>query len=395
MDKKILIIGAGIAGLNASKSAREADKDCNITILEMGSLNTYTRTRIPHYISGEASYKDMTPYGDDWYINNRINLIKNTKVTRIDIDNKVVYTDKISYQYDKLIITIGASPFKPPIKDIHLKNILTLRTIHDADNVISLGKKTRACTIIGGGLLGLEIAYSIKQLGCEVNVVEINDRLLPRQSDNIASSLLLDALKSKGLNVYLNGETEEFCGDDVIERVKLKDGRVIETDFAILSMGVRANIEPFKNSGLDIGRAIKVDEYMRTNIEDIYAAGDAAEYKGTNFCIWPIAIAQGKAAGSNAAGKPTVYDDIRPHTQLKIPGITLFTIGNIFSEDSDVFQRFDKENGKYIKFLLKDGIIEGAIVFGEASLPNKVRKAVENKKKFINISNIDQLLESL
>lgn len=395
MEKKILIIGAGIAGLNASKSAREADKDCHITLLELESLNTYTRTRIPHYISGETSFEEMTPYGDDWYIKNRINLIKQTRVTGIDINKKAVLADKGSYYYDKLIIAIGSSPFRPPIKGIDLKNVVTIRTIHDADNVISLAKNKRACTIIGGGLLGLEIAYSIKQLGCEVNIVERNERLLPRQSDNIASSLLLDALRSKGINVYLNGETEEFCGDDVITKVKLKDGRVIDTDFVILSMGVRANIAPFHNTGLDIGRAIKVDEYMRTNIEGIYAAGDAAEYKGNNFCIWPIAISQGKVAGSNAAGKPIVYEDIKPHTQLKIPGITLFTIGNILCEDCDVFQQSDKEHGRYIKFFLKDGIIEGSIVFGEASLPNKVRKAVESKKKFINISNIDQLLESL
>lgn len=395
MEKRILVIGAGIAGLNASKSAREADKECDITMLEMGSMNTYTRTRIPHYISGETSFEELTPYGDDWYEKNRINLIKQTRVTGIDIDNKSVLTDKGSYQYDKLIIAIGSSPFKPPIKGIDLKNVVTIRTIHDADNVIRLSKNTRSCTIIGGGLLGLEIANSIKQLGCEVNVVERNDRLLPRQADNIASSLLLDALKSKGMNVYLNGETEELCGDDAVKCVKLKDGRVIDTDFVILSMGVKANLEPFQNTGLDIGRAIKVDEYMRTNIEGIYAAGDAAEYKGNNYCIWPIAIAQGKVAGSNAAGKPVVYEDIKPHTQLKIHGITLFTIGNIFSEDCDVFQRFDEGSGKYIKFFLKDGIIEGAIVFGEPSLPNKVRKAVESKKKFINISNIDQLLESL
>ncbi|SHI76081.1 NAD(P)/FAD-dependent oxidoreductase [Lutispora thermophila] len=395
MEKKILIIGAGIAGLYASKSAREADKDCKITLLEMDNLNTYTRTRIPHYISGETSYEEMTPYGDDWYDKNRINLIKQAKVTRIDINKKEVFTDKSSYHYDKLIITTGSSPFKPPIKGVDMKNIMTLRTIHDADNVINLAKNTKACTIIGGGLLGLEIAYSIRQLGCEVNVVEINDRLLPRQSDDIASSLLLDALKEKGINVYLNGETEEFCGDGTVAQVKLKDGRTIDTGFVLLSMGVRANIAPFQNTGLDIGRAIKVDEYMRTNIEGIYAAGDAAEFKNNNFCIWPIAIAQGKVAGSNAAGKPMIYEDIRPHTQLKIHGITLFTIGNIFSEDCDVFQRFEKDHGRYIKFFLKNGIIEGAIVFGEASLPNKVRKAVESKKKFEGISNIDELLESL
>lgn len=395
MEKKILVIGAGIAGLNAAKSAREADEDCRITILESGNFNTYTRTRIPHYISGESSLKDLTTYGDDWYVKNRINLIKETRATGIDVDKKMVLTDKGNYHYDSLVIAAGASPFKPNVKGVDLKNIFTIRTIHDADNVINKSKVCRTCTVIGGGLLGLEIAYSIRQRGCEVNVIERNDRLLPRQSDSIASSLLLDALKTKGINVYLKGETEEFIGDNEVSAVRLKDGRVINTDFVILSMGVRANIEPFCNTGLEMGKAIKVDKYMRTNIEDIYAAGDVAEYNGNNYCIWPIAISQGKVAGRNAAGMVTEYEDIKPHTQLKIPGITLFTIGNIFCQDGEAIQQFDKDNGKYIKFFLKDGLIVGAIVFGDASLPNKVRKAVESKKEFKDISDIEKLLNSL
>lgn len=100
MNKKLLVIGAGIAGLNAAKSAREGDSDCNITILELENLNIYTRTRIPHYISGEVSLKELMPYGDDWYIKNNINLIKGINVTGIDVNVKKILADKENYNYD-------------------------------------------------------------------------------------------------------------------------------------------------------------------------------------------------------------------------------------------------------------------------------------------------------
>lgn len=398
MGKNIVIVGAGIAGLNAAKAARDGDMNCNITLLGLENTNTYTRTRIPHYISGEATLNEMLPYNDQWYINNRITFLKNTKVINIDAISKKVYTNKDSFSYDSLVLASGSSPFKPSIKGIELGNVLTIRTIEDADVVKKLSRQGKRCTVIGGGLLGLEIAWSIKQRGCDVSIIEHNPRLLPRQADEECSALLLDSIEEKEIKVYLDAETEEFIGKEKIQQVKLKDGRIIDTDFAILSTGVRPNVSAFLNVGLDIGRAIKVNEYMETNIDGIYAAGDVAEYNGKNFSIWPISVSQGKIAGSNAAGKHITYDNMKPHTQLKIKGISVFTIGDIFCEDCNVFHFLDKESKKYIKFLLKDNIITGAIIFGEPSLSMKVKKAVENHTLLLlptSSGDIDELIKLL
>ena len=398
MGKNIVIVGAGIAGLNAAKAARDNDKNCNIILLGIENTNTYTRTRIPHYISGEATLNEIMPYNDQWYINNKITFFKNTKVIDIDAISKKVITDKDSYDYDFLVLASGSSPFKPSIKGIELDNVLTIRSINDADIVKELSKKRKICTVIGGGLLGLEIAWSVKQLGCDVNIIEHNPRLLPRQTDEECSALLLDSIEEKGIKVYLDAKTEEFIGKEKIQQVKLKDGRIIDTDFVILSTGVRPNVSAFLNVGLDIGRAIKVNEYMETNIDGIYAAGDVAEYNGKNYCIWPISVSQGKIAGSNAAGGRITYDDMKPHTQLKIKGISLFTIGDVFCESCNVFHFLDKKSKKYIKFLLKDNIITGAIIFGEPSLSMKVKKAVENRTVLSTPSspvNVDELVKSL
>lgn len=381
MSRKIIVAGGGIAGLNAAKAAREQDPDCTIIMLEEGDTNTYVRTRLPDYISGEASYKELFPYNDSWYETNKITYHKNTKITGIDTTQKLLMTTMGPLQYDSLVIALGSSGNVPPIPGATLENCFTVRTVHDADKIRNLSGSDKTCTIIGGGLLGLEMAWAIRQLGCNVNIIETAPRLLPRQSDEHCSQLLLKAITDKGMKLFINAQIQEIGGNGKTEYVRLKDGTDIPSDFVILSTGVKANIQPFTDSDINIGRSIIVDEHMRTSAEGVYAAGDVAEYNGKNFSIWPIAIAQGKIAGCNAAGGNMSYDEINPFTSLKIKGITMFSIGDVLSEDSEVMVELDKNTGRYVKLLIKEDIIIGAIIFGDSTLPMKVKKASEQKLK--------------
>lgn len=385
MNRKIVIAGGGIAGLNAAKSAREQDPDSSIVILEALDTNTYVRTRLPDYISGAASYKEIFPYDDSWYEKNRIALEKNTRITGIDTANKTIVTDKGNFDYDSLVITLGSSGNVPPIPGVELENCFPVRTVADADKIRRLSGDGKKCTIIGGGLLGLEMAWAIKQLGCDVNVIHNSTRLLPNQIDEEGAKLLYREISGKGIKIYLNSQVQEIAGDTRAEYVKLNDETKIESDFVILSVGVRANIQPLAGSGINTGRSVIVDEHMKTNIEGVYAAGDIAEYKGKSYGIWPIAVEQGKIAGANAAGGKAEYSEIHPYTSLKIKGITMFSIGDVFSEDSLPVVEADFESGRYIKLLTKNGIITGAVVFGDPSLPMKIKKAVDNRVKLPKI----------
>jgi len=385
MDRRIVIAGGGIAGLNAAKSAREQDPDCSIVILEALNTNTYVRTRLPDYISGTASYKEIFPYDDSWYEKNRIGLKKNTRITGIDAAQKTIITDKGNYGYDSLVIALGSSGNIPPIPGAKLENCFPVRTVADADKIRSLSRSGKKCTIIGGGLLGLEMAWAIRQLGCDVNVIHNSSRLLPKQIDEEGAKLLYKAISDKGINLYMNAQVQEIWGDNRAEYVRLDSGAEVKSDFVILSVGVNANTQPLKDSGINMGRSVVVDKYMKTNIEGIYAAGDVAEYNGKSYGIWPIAVEQGKIAGINAAGGKSEYSEIHPFTSLKIKGITMFSIGDVFSEDSLSIVEADFESGKYIKLLIKEGMITGAIVFGDPSLPMKIRKAVDNRIKLPEI----------
>ena len=385
MDRRIVIAGGGIAGLNAAKSAREQDPDCSIVILEALNTNTYVRTRLPDYISGTASYKEIFPYDDSWYEKNRIDLKKNTRITGIDVAQKTIITDKGNYDYDSLVVALGSSGNIPPIPGAKLENCFPVRTVADADKIRSLSRSGKICTIIGGGLLGLEMAWAIRQLGCDVNVIHNSSRLLPKQIDEEGAKLLYKAISDKGINLYMNAQVQEIWGDNRAEYVRLDSGAEVKSDFVILSVGVNANTQPLKDSGINMGRFVVVDKYMKTNIEGIYAAGDVAEYNGKSYGIWPIAVEQGKIAGTNAAGGKSEYSEIHPFTSLKIKGITMFSIGDVFSEDSLSIVEADFESGRYIKLLIKEGIITGAIVFGDQSLPMKIKKAVDNRIKLPEI----------
>ena len=398
MRRRIVVAGGGIAGLSAAKSAREQDPDADIAILEEGDNNTYVRTRLPDYISGIASYKELFPYDDAWYAANRITLHKNTKVTGIDTINRTLFTDNGLHEYDSLIITLGSSGNIPPIPGADLENCFPVRTIADADRIKKLSGQNKTCTIIGGGLLGLEMAWAIRQLGCDINLIEHNPRLLPRQMDEQGAKLLQKAISDKGIKLYLKADVEEITGKVKAECVTLKDGTRIKSDFVVLSVGVRANTQPFSTSGIDISRAIVVDKHMNTSIEGIFAAGDIAEYNGKNFSIWPIAVEQGKVAGNNAAGGNLEYSEMNPFTSLKIKGITMFSIGDIFSEDSMITAEFDAKNERYVKLLIKDDIITAAVVFGDPDLPVKIKNAITRKTKLPIIRDgmkIKDIIENL
>lgn len=403
MNKNIVIAGAGIAGLYAAKAARDRDPDCAITLIDASEHNTYSRTRLPEYISGEIQKKDLFPYSDEWYDKYGIRLLTSLKITEIDTAAKALHTDDGVIGYDSLVIATGSSSNVPPIPGVEKQNVITVRTIGDADKIRRLGGKGTTCTIIGGGLLGLEMAWAVRQLGSDVNVIEFNSRLLPRQIDEQGATLLTDAISEKGIKIYLSSQTQEIYGAEKVEGVRLTNGTEIPSDFVILSTGVKANTLPFSNSGMNIGRAIQVNKYLETSLEGIYAAGDVAEYEGNNFSIWPIAMAQGRIAGNNAASddspdRKLEYTEIKPFTNLKIKGITMFSIGDVSGANCLTVYKFDNESKKYIKLFIRDNMIIGSIVFGDPTVTMKIKKAVEEGCQMPSNAetvSIDEILSSL
>ena len=398
---RYLIIGAGIAGVSAADSIHQADSTANVVLLSDETELPYFRMNLTRYLAGELDDSKLDLHSRAWYLENHIELHLNSKVVDIDPRERRVSTaDGLSFDYDVLVMTTGASPFVPPFPGANLAGVQTLRTLRDANAVLSVCSRPVNVVCIGGGLLGLEVAGAISKRGAQVSVVESLPWLLPRQLDQAASRLLQQKIEAMGITVYTGAKTRALVGYEHVEAVELEDGSSLPADLVIISAGVSANLELARKAGLSINRGILVDDTMRTSDPNIYAAGDDTEHQGRMYGLWVPAKSQGAIAGFSAAGKPAKFASDPPSARLKVLGIDLFSIGEITPAEVDVVL-VEENNGNYASFLFRGGILRGSILLGDASLAAAVKNAVEAQKDFsaelargINAASFKQVIKS-
>ncbi|NTW71558.1 MAG: NAD(P)/FAD-dependent oxidoreductase [Eubacteriaceae bacterium] len=373
----IVIIGNGAAGLSAAEEIRKNNKEVKVHMVTNESYYTYYRTRLSHFLEKEFEIDDVYIHPESWYKENYIDMIFNKTVEKIDKAQKTVYlSGGDTLHYDKLLLANGSSSFMPPVKGNDKEGVFSLRSMDDVLAIQNYAKGIKKTAVIGGGLLGLEAANSLNNMGLDVTVIEFADRLLPRQMDLEGSQVVKNIVEEQGVHLLLNSQVEEITGDKV-SGIKLKDGQVLEASLVLFSAGVRSNIQLAKNLGLEISRAVVVDEYMQTSEKDIYAAGDVAEFHNMSFNIWPIALEQGKIAAKSILGLNEPYDAITPSNMLNIMGIKAFSIGDIGAGEGDYKTLTDKSEHKLKKFFFKDGKLVGAILINDISLATKLKKIMD------------------
>ncbi len=385
--EKIVIIGNGAAGIETAINIRKLDSESEITLISNERYPHYYRPRLIEYLGGKIDTENFIIYKEDFYEKNRIKNITGEKIVEINTEKKSVISEKNnSYEFTKLMLATGASSFRPPIPGSDLKGVFTLRTIEDADQIRSFVSDKKNIVILGGGILGLEIANSIKDDEKEIVVIEMFDRLLPRQLDNKASSILKNILERKGLNFILGDSVANIGGSQEVHEISLKSGKNLKVQCIIISAGVRSNIELAKSAGIKTNRGIVIDNYFKTSKEDIFAAGDCAEHNEKVYGLWSVSKEQGKLAGMNMAGKNVEYTGSTPSTILKVTGIDLYSGGDFDFENPD--QVFTKsENDQYLKLIVKDSRIVGAIALGNKKAVMDFKLGVEGKKTVENLLN--------
>ena len=238
----------------------------------------------------------------------------------------------------------------------------------------------KQAVLIGGGLVGLETGGALLRRGITVAVIEHNPRILPRQMDLEGAQILQGKMEGMGFSFFLNGQSEEILGNEKVEGVRLKDGRVVEGQMAIVSAGVRPNIQLAREMGLEIKNGILVNDRMETSIEGVFAAGDAAEHRGRVYGIWPAAQKQGEIAGVHMAGGDATYPGTVVSNTLKVVGIELTAMGEIDAERKlECVVRSDREACTYCKVTFKEDKIVGCILLGEVKGKNEILNAIEQK----------------
>lgn len=365
--QRFIVIGASAAGMTAIEEIRKRNRVCEITLISKEPVYGYYRPQLSKILGQDIDYNKIFMKDYDWFASNNIEVILDKQVVEINGREKtVVLSTGLIKEYDKLIIAIGAECFMPPIAGNNKEGIFTLRYLKDANDIRKYAKTVKTATVVGGGVLGLETAWELKRYGLDVTVVELANRILPRQLDEAASERLEKIISGAGVKLIMDDSVNEIIGEDKVSGLKLKSGKELETELVVVSAGVRANVKIADDTGIYINRAIIVDDKMRTNLSDIYACGDCCEFNGINYALWSEAVEQGKTAGINAVGDKSVYKSIVPSTTSNIFNTSIFSVGDVNpSEPYETKEDDDIANNAYQKLFYKNNTLVGAILIGD------------------------------
>ena len=287
--------------------------------------------------------------------------------------------------YDELLICTGAKNRKLTIDGVDKKGVFTIREMQEAEEFKAFVEDKNHVVIIGGGVQGLETAWSIHKAGKKVSVVEVAPRLMARQLDEKTSMLLKNKLEAAGVSVYLNTSVEQIIGGNEVEGVIIGNG-TIPCDVVLYSIGVIPNLDIVKDTPIAINRGIIVNDRMETNVDHVYAAGDVAEWNGEVPGLWQPAMDQGKVAGKNMVSPSVGYQKSIPSTVFNAFDFTLFSIGLVDENQCDQTLLEEDSDGKYTRIFVKDRKLVGVISLEGvvASLPYKA--AIEGR---VSLDGID------
>jgi nitrite reductase (NADH) large subunit len=363
---KYLIIGSGAAGVSAVEEIIDLDEEAEVTIISQESYPFYYRPRLIECLSGERTIADIIIRDRDWFAEQGIELNLEETAQEVKPAEKKVETNRGTYTYDKLLLAMGASPFTPPISGCDKENVFTFRWAEDAENIYHQAEQASRAVVVGGGLLGLESAYNLSQAGLAVDVLEVEDYLLPRQLDKQGGAKLKQLLEEKGLNFYLEATAAQFIGDEGLTGVKLDSGEIVQAELALLSTGIRSNTELVSDlEGLEVGRSVVVNRQLETSLDDIYAAGDVAICNGDFYELWNFARREGKVAGKNMAGQSENLTSTVTEYKLKVVGIEVVSAGKL-SDLEDYEVSVTEAEDKYRKIVMDQaGNKVGAVIVGD------------------------------
>lgn len=378
----IVIIGGGIAGVTAAKEIRTQSEEARITLISRESVLPYYRLSLTRYMAGEVDRATLPLFPDAWYQKNRIELISNRGADAIDISShRVILQSGMEIPYDKLILAMGARPMVPPIPGSHLANVLTVRTLTDADALLEKLQENQSCIAIGGGLLGLETAGAIARKGTRVTLLEVAPWLLPRQLSANASVLLTKKVESYGIQVRAGVKIARIVGEEACAGIELDTGEFLPAKLIVITAGIIPETQLAREAGIITGKGVVVDAFMRTSDESVFAAGDITEFNGTIGGLWNIAQQQGRIAGLNAVGLSTPYAEVPRSHNLKVLGMDVFSMGGFMPDNGDVFLERQEEE-RYLSFVCKEGVLTGGIVLGDRALAMKAKSALDKKRSY-------------
>jgi nitrite reductase (NADH) large subunit len=393
--KKLVMIGNGMAGVRTIEEIlKVAAEPFEITIFGQEPYPNYNRIKLSNILQGDTNFDDIIINPIDWYKENNIQLFTGEAIVNIDVEKKCVVSNLgREVEYDELIIATGSNSFILPIPGADKKGVTGFRDKNDCEMMIKAAQQYKKAVVIGGGLLGLEAARGLLNLGMKVDVVHLMPHLMERQLDPIASSLLKAELESQGMNFLMEKETIEILGDERVTGLRFKDGSQVEADLVVMAIGIKSNTEVAKNSGIYVNRGIAVNDFMETSVPHVYAVGECAEHREVVYGLVAPLYEQGKVLANRICGKAAEpYEGSVTGTQLKVAGVDLFSAGEIFEDGSTksimVYNEYD---GVYKKILTRNNTIVGVVLYGDTKDSTKLFRMLTKKEDISGMTSISIL----
>ena len=380
---KIVIVGNGLAGTLAAKTVRELDQEAGIEVFGEEKYAYYPRPNLIEFLAGRLPYEKLFAFPENWNVRQRIGLHFGERVARIRPDERTIETGSGgTFPYDALLLASGARAVVPPLTGSGLKGVFVLRTLDDALAILDHLRTHAHVAVLGGGLLGLEIARAVRGRGASVCVIEFFDRLLPRQLDPAAAGILKHQVEKAGISVRLGAVSREILGAAEVRGIRFESGDEVEADLVVITAGVKPELALAKDAGLSVERGIVIDDRLRTSRPEIFAAGDVAEHRGRVYGIIPASFEQARAAAHNMLGMDMPYAGTVPTNTLKVAGLFVTSAGEVNPEARcyEVIIRSVPEQGLYKKIVLKEGRLVGAIWMGTKKGAAEIGRFVALKK---------------
>ena len=385
---KVIVIGNGMVGYKFCEKLLAKQNTENIQLVVFGEepRAAYDRVHLSEYFSGKSA-DDLLMAPLEWYAANNITLHLSDPVQSIDRQNQTVHSYKgITESYDYLVLATGSAAFVPPIPGVEKDGVFIYRTIEDLEMMTAYARKAKKGAVIGGGLLGLEAAKAMMDLGItDTHVIEFATRLMPRQIDDAGSGILKNKLQQLGLTIHTNKNTSEITGGACINGMLFSDDTKIEVDMLVISAGIKPRDELAKLSGLDTGTrgGITVNEKLQTNDDRIFAIGECALYNGMVYGLVAPGYDMAEVVAANLMGGQKTFTGYDMSTKLKLIGVDVASFGEPFATGNDirtvVFEDTMKGIYKRINISADGKQLVGGILIGEAEQYNMLLQTCKNK----------------
>lgn len=366
------MVGNGMAGMRTLEELLKIAPDRHqITVFGAEPHPNYNRIMLSPVLAGEQTIEEIVLNPVHWYAERGITLHMGRRVVEIDRVRRIVRADDgTTAEYDRLLLATGSTPFILPVPGKDLPGVIGYRDIADTHAMIEAARQHRHAVVIGGGVLGLEAAYGLKQRGMEVTVVHIAPWLMERQLDRHAAGLLQHTLEARGLRFRIGAQTQELLAGPSgrVAAVRFKDGSEVPADLVVMAAGIRPNFALAQSAGLHCDRGIVVTDTLQTVTDPrIYAVGECANHRGTAYGLVAPLYEQARVCATHLAefgiGR---YTGSQVSTKLKVTGIDLFSAGDFMGgEGCEEIVLADPQDSVYKKLVLKGGKLVGACLYGD------------------------------